>query len=58
MRAAVPLVVLVFTVGFGALLVASIAESGVFGPIEAVALLILAMFTFGAVGALRHPPEG
>ncbi len=58
MRGAVPIVVLVFTIGFGALLVASIVESGVFGPIEAVAVLILAMFAFGAVGALRHPPEG
>ena len=54
---AVPLVVLVFTIGFGALLVASVAESGVFGPIEAVGVLILAMFAFGAVGALRHPPD-
>jgi VIT1/CCC1 family predicted Fe2+/Mn2+ transporter len=53
----VPIVVIAFTVGFGALLGASIAESGVFGPIEAVGLLILAMFAFGAVGALRHPPE-
>ena len=57
MRGAVPLVVLGFTVGFGALLVASIAESGVFGPIEAVAVLILALFAVGAVGALRHPPD-
>jgi hypothetical protein len=57
-RGVVPIVVLVFTVGFGALMIASIVESGVFGPIEAVGVLILAMFAFGAVGALRHPPDG
>ncbi|MCW3011541.1 MAG: hypothetical protein JWO90_1945 [Solirubrobacterales bacterium] len=28
-----------------------------FGPLEAISLLVLGMFAFGIVGALRQPPE-
>ena len=28
-----------------------------FGPLEAVSLLVLGLFAFGVVGALRLPPE-
>jgi len=28
-----------------------------FGPLEAVSLLVLGLFAFGIVGALRLPPE-
>ncbi len=57
MRFAVPLTILVFTAGFGGLLVASVVESGRFGPLEALSVLILAMLVAGAVGALRHPDD-
>jgi len=33
-----------------------IAATG-FGPLEAVSLLVLGLFAFGIVGALRRPPE-
>jgi hypothetical protein len=57
MRFAVPLTILIFTAGFGGLLVASVLESGRFGPLEVITVLILAMLVFGAVGALRHPDD-
>lgn len=28
-----------------------------FGPLEAISLLVLGLFGFGIVGALRQPPE-
>jgi len=28
-----------------------------FGPLEALSLLVLGLFAFGVVGALRRPPE-
>ena len=28
-----------------------------FGPLEAVSLLVLGLFAFGVLGALRQPPE-
>lgn len=28
-----------------------------FGPLEALSLLVLGLFGFGVVGALRQPPE-
>jgi hypothetical protein len=28
-----------------------------FGPLEAISLLVLGLFAFGIVGALRQPPE-
>ena len=37
------------------LLVADLAQAGV-QPIDLVGLLVLALFGFGIVGALRHPP--
>jgi hypothetical protein len=56
-RFAVALTMLVFTVGFAALLVASVAESGRFGPLEVISVLIVALLATGAVGALRHPDD-
>ena len=41
---------------FGFLTVYVIVETG-FGPLEAVSLLVLGLFAFGVVGALRQPPE-
>lgn len=41
---------------FGFLTGYVIATTG-FGPLEAVSLLVLGLFAFGVVGALRQPPE-
>ena len=41
---------------FGFLTGYVIATTG-FGPLEAVSVLVLALFGFGIVGALREPPE-
>jgi predicted small lipoprotein YifL len=56
-RFAVALTMLIFTAGFAALLVASVAESGRFGPLEVISVLIVALLATGAVGALRHPDD-
>ena len=37
------------------LLIADLAQAGV-QPIDLLGLLVLALFGFGIVGALRHPP--
>lgn len=41
---------------FGAMTAYVIATTG-FGPLEAISLLVLGLFAFGVVGALRQPPE-
>jgi len=41
---------------FGGLTVYVIVTTG-FGPLEALSLLVLGLFAFGVVGALRRPPE-
>ena len=41
---------------FGSLTVYVIVTTG-FGPLEAASLLVLGLFAFGVVGALRQPPE-
>jgi len=41
---------------FGFLTGYVIATTG-FGPLEAGSLLVLGLFTFGVLGALRQPPE-
>ncbi len=53
-RLAVGLTILVFTGGLAALLVFSVAESGTFGPLEAVTVLILLLFLLAGVGVLRR----
>lgn len=41
---------------FGAMTGYVIATTG-FGPLEAASVLVLGLFAFGVVGALRQPPE-
>jgi hypothetical protein len=55
-RNIVLVVVLIFIVGLGALTIeVAISE----GPdiLTVLSLLVLALFGFGIVGALRHPPQ-
>ncbi len=49
-------IALVFTLGLGALTVDVIMKGG-FDILVAFSLLVLALFTFGIIGALLHPPE-
>jgi hypothetical protein len=49
-------VVLVFIVALGALTI-EVAVSEGFDILTALSLLVLALFGFGIVGALRHPPQ-
>jgi hypothetical protein len=49
-------IVLVFIVGLGALTIQVAVTEG-FDVLSALSLLVLALFGFGIVGALRHPPE-
>jgi hypothetical protein len=49
-------IVLVFIVGLGGLTIQVAVTEG-FDVLSAVSLLVLALFGFGIVGALRHPPE-
>ncbi len=55
-RQAVLVVVLVFIVGMGGLTIDVMIKEG-FDVLTALALLVLALFGFGVVGALRTPPE-
>jgi hypothetical protein len=51
-------VALVFIVGFGALTIDAIIRGGPAVLVPAfLSLLVLALFGFGIVGALRHPPD-
>jgi len=56
MRAAVLLVALAFTGLLAFLTVAAAVEHGP-DPLTVLALLVIALFTVGIVGALRHPPD-
>jgi hypothetical protein len=49
-------IVLVFIAALGALTIQVAATQG-FDILTALSLLVLALFGFGIVGALRHPPE-
>ena len=49
-------VVLVFIVGLGALTIEVAVNNG-FDILTVLSLLVLALFGFGIVGALRHPPD-
>ncbi len=55
-RTVVLAIVLVFIVGFGYLTLSAIASGG-FDVLSAISLLIIALFAFGAVGALLRPPS-
>jgi hypothetical protein len=55
-RTAVLAIVLAFTATLSALTVYVMARSGP-DVLTALSLLVLAMFAFGVVGALRHPPD-
>ena len=49
-------VALVFIVGLGGLTIEVAIDDGV-SILTALSLLVLALFGFGIVGALRHPPQ-
>ena len=49
-------IVLVFIVGLGALTIQVAVTEGV-DVLSVLSLLVLALFGFGIVGALRHPPQ-
>ena len=49
-------VVLIFIVGMGGLTI-EVAVTDGFTVLTALSLLVLALFAFGVVGALRTPPE-
>jgi hypothetical protein len=49
-------VVLVFILGLGFLTIEVALTEG-FDVLSGLSLLVLALFGFGIVGALRHPPE-
>jgi hypothetical protein len=49
-------VVLLFVVGLGGLTLDVILSEGL-DVLTVLSLLVLALFGFGVVGALRHPPD-
>jgi hypothetical protein len=49
-------VVLVFILGLGFLTIEVAVTEGI-DVLSGLSLLVLALFGFGIVGALRHPPE-
>jgi hypothetical protein len=55
-RTAVLALVLAFTAALSALTVYVIARHGP-DVLTALSLLVLSLFGFGVVGALRHPPD-
>ncbi len=55
MRTAILTVALVFTFAFAALTVSAVLEGG-FDILTVASLLVVALFAFGIVGALREPP--
>jgi hypothetical protein len=55
-RALILVVVLVAIAGLGALTLQAVANGG-FDVLTVLSLLVLALFAFGIVGALMHPPE-
>lgn len=49
-------IALVFTLGLGGLTVEQMIKGG-FDILVGFSLLVLALFVFGIIGALLHPPE-
>jgi hypothetical protein len=56
MREAILAVVLLFIAALLALTIHALAQSGP-DILTVLSVLVLAMFGFGVVGALRHPPD-
>jgi hypothetical protein len=56
MREVVLALVLVFVAILGALTIHALVQGGP-DILTVLSLLVLAMFGFGVVGALRHPPD-
>jgi hypothetical protein len=56
MREPILAIVLVFIVTLAGLTIHALVQSGP-DILTAFSLLVLAMFGFGIVGALRHPPD-
>ena len=56
LRALILVIVLVAIAGLGALTLKAAADGG-FDILTVLSLLVLALFAFGIVGALMHPPE-
>jgi hypothetical protein len=56
MRTAVLVVALVAIAGLAALTVNAVISGG-FDVLAALSVLIIALFAFGIVGALLHPPD-
>ena len=48
--------VLVFILGLAALTIEVALREGI-EPLTLLSMLVIALFTFGIVGALRHPPD-
>ena len=57
MRRQIILGVTLLFIGVFAFLTIAAIEDGGFGPLEFVSVVVLGLFSFGIVGALRHPPE-
>lgn len=55
-RVAILVAALAFIAVLATLTVAAVVNGG-FNPLTVVSLLVLALFAFGIVGALRTPPE-
>jgi hypothetical protein len=55
-RNVILVVVLIFIAGLGGLTIEVAVTEGA-DVLTVVSLLVLALFGFGIVGALRHPPE-
>ena len=55
-RALILIIVLLAIAGLGALTLKAAADGG-FDILTVLSLLVLALFAFGIVGALMHPPE-
>ena len=56
MRSVILAVALLFIIGLGGLTLQVLLEHG-FDVLVGFSLLVLALFGFGIVGALLHPPE-
>jgi hypothetical protein len=56
MREPILAIVLVFIAALAALTIHALVEGGP-DILTVLSLLVLAMFGFGVVGALRHPPD-
>ena len=55
MRTVILVTALVFIAGFAALTINAVVSGGV-DVLTVISVLVIAMFSFGIVGALRHPP--